>query len=130
MLDMPMDVRAQQDVSDLVVTFTDRVTELSGSLVDGLGRPAPEYYVIVFGTDARHWWQGSRWLRQPTRPGTDGRYSVTGLPAGNYYLAALPEFDQNEWHTPGFLEQVVPGAIPITLAEGEHKTQDIRLAGG
>jgi hypothetical protein len=55
---------------------------------------------------------------------------VVGLPAGNYYLAALPEFDRNEWHTPGFLEQVVPGAIPLTLAPGEHKTQDIRLAGG
>ena len=129
-LDLPMDVRPQQDVSDLVVTFTDRVTELSGSLVDGAGRPAPEYYVIVFGTDARHWRQGSRWLRPPTRPGTDGRFRMTGLPAGDYYLAALPEFDQNEWHTPGFLEQVVPGAIPITLAEGEHRTQDIRLAGG
>jgi hypothetical protein len=24
----------------------------------------------------------------------------------------------------------VPGAIPLTLAPGEHKTQDIRLAGG
>jgi hypothetical protein len=129
-LDMPMDVRAQQDVSDIVVTFTDRVTELSGSLVDGAGRPAPEYYVIVFGTDARQWRQGSRWLRQPTRPASDGRFRLTGLPAGEYYLAALAEYDQNEWHTPGFLEQVVPGAIRLALGEGEHKIQDIRLAGG
>jgi hypothetical protein len=39
----------------------------------------------------------------------------------------LAEFDQNEWFTPGFLEQVVPGAIRITIGEGEKKTQDVRL---
>jgi hypothetical protein len=128
--DTPLEIGANQNVADLVVTFTDRVTELSGRLLDGAGRPAPEYYVLVFGANPQHWRQGSRWLRPPTRPGSDGRFSLAGLPPGDYYLAALPEFEQSEWHTPAFLQEVVPGAIRLSLAEGEQKVQDIRLAGG
>jgi hypothetical protein len=128
--DAPLEVGPGQNIADIVVTFTDRVTELSGRLLDGADRPAPEYYVLVFGTNPQYWRQGSRWLRMPTRPGSDGRFSLAGLPPGDYYLAALPEFEQNEWHTPAFLQEVVPGAIRLTLAEGERKVQDIRLAGG
>jgi hypothetical protein len=49
------------------------------------------------------------------------------LPPGEYYLAALVEFEQNAWYSPAFLEQIVPGAIRITIGEGEKKTQDIKL---
>jgi len=127
LLDTPVDIQPGGDLADVVVTFTDKVTEINGLLLDQAGRPAPEFYVFVFPTDAARWTPLSRWLRPPTRPATDGRYRITGLPPGEYYLAALMEFDQNSWNSPVFLEQVVPGAIKITIGEGEKKTQDIRL---
>lgn len=126
-MDSPLEVAPQQDVSDIVITFTDRVTELSGRIVDAAGQPVPQYYVGVFPVDQSQWRRNSRWLRAPLRPGTDGRFRMVGLPPGDYFLAALTEFDPNDWFTPTFLEQVAPGAIRVALGEGEKKTQDIRL---
>jgi hypothetical protein len=128
-LDTPFDVRPGVDVSDVVVTFTDRVTQVSGLVTDGTGRPAPTYSVIVFSVDPKFWRQGSRWVRQPVRPASDGRYSVSSLPPGDYYLAVVTDFQPTEWYTPGFLQQVVPGAIRLTIGEGEKKVQDLKLAG-
>jgi hypothetical protein len=128
-LDTPFDVRAGVDVPDLVVTFTDRVSELSGMVSDQTSRPVPAFSVIVFSTDSRHWRQGSRWVRAPVRPASDGRFRIAGLPPGEYYLAVVTDFQPNEWYTPAFLQQIVPGAIRITIGEGEKKVQDVRLAG-
>ena len=64
----------------------------------------------------------------PTRAATDGHYSIRGLPPGEYYIAALTGFDPQEWYTTPFLEQVAPTAIKITLAEGERKVQDLKVA--
>jgi hypothetical protein len=127
LLDEPVSIQPNTDITDLVVTFTSRVTELSGLLLDQAGRPAPEFYVIAFPTDASRWSQRTRWLRPPTRPASDGRYRLTALPPGEYYLAALTEFDPSDWSSSAFLEQIVPGAIRITIGEGEKKTQDIKL---
>jgi Carboxypeptidase regulatory-like domain len=129
-IDTPFEVRPNTDTTDVVVTFTDQVTQLSGSLTDRAGRPAPGYFVIVFTTNSAHWRQGSRWLRVPTRPATDGRFTISGLPPGEYYLAALTEFQQNEWYTPAFLQQLVPMSLMIVLGDGEKKVQDLKLAGG
>jgi hypothetical protein len=128
-LDTPLDVRPGEDVANVVVTFTDRLTTLSGSLTDQAGRPAPGYFVMAFPVNSSHWRQQSRWLRAPTRPASDGRFSVVGLPPGEYHLAAITEFSPQEWYTPAFLQQLVPLSLKLTLREGEEHRQDIRLAG-
>jgi hypothetical protein len=127
--DSPLEVRPGIDVDNAVITFTDRVTRLSGALTDQAGRPAPDYFVIVFSTNPDMWFRQSRWLRAPQRPATNGTFTIAALPPGEYYMAALTEYNQTEWFAPAFLQQVVPSALKITIAEGEHKTQDIRLAG-
>jgi hypothetical protein len=128
-LDTPFDVRAGEDVSNVVVTFTDRLTRLTGTLTDQAGRPAPGYFVTAFPINSGHWRQQSRWLRPPTRPASDGRFSIVGLPPGEYHLAAITEFSPQEWYTPAFLQQLVPLSLKLTLREGEEHRQDIRLAG-
>ena len=117
-------------MSDVLLTFTDQTTEIGGRLVDGANRPAPEYFVFVFPTNRSFWFQGSRRMRPPTRPANDGGFRVLGLPPGEYYVAALTEFDQNDLYDASFLEQLIPAAFKITLAEGEKRTQDLRIAGG
>jgi protocatechuate 3,4-dioxygenase beta subunit len=49
--DLPFDVRPGEDATDLVVTFTDRPTELSGSVLDQAGRPIGNFPIVVFSTD-------------------------------------------------------------------------------
>jgi hypothetical protein len=128
-LDTPFDVTPNLDVSDLVVTFTDRVTKLTGLVSDQAGHPVPAYSVIAFSTDPTWWRAQSRRVRMPVRPASDGRFTISGLPPGEYYLAVLPDFPPNEWSTPAFLQAVVPGAIRVTIRDGETTTQDVRLAG-
>ena len=69
-------------------------------------------------------------MRPPTRPASDGKYRLPGLPPGDYYVAALTEFEPSDMYDASFLEQLIPASFKITLAEGEKKTQDLRLAGG
>jgi hypothetical protein len=128
-LDTPFEVRPGEDIANLLVTFTDRLTTLSGSLTDQAGRPAPGYFVMAFPVNTTYWRQQSRWLRPPTRPASDGRFSIVGLPPGDYHLAAITEFSPQEWYTPAFLQQLVPLSLKFTLREGEEHRQDIRLAG-
>jgi hypothetical protein len=61
------------------------------------------------------------------RPAVDGKFVFRGLPAGDYLLAALTDVQQGEWYSREFLARLVTSAIPIALAEGERRTQDIRV---
>jgi protocatechuate 3,4-dioxygenase beta subunit len=126
-LDAPLEINAGMPPIEWVVTYTDRETKLEGTLQDATGRPASDYFIVVFTTDRAKWSARTR-LVQTTRPATDGAYSVQ-VPAGEYYVAALTDLDSGETSNPAFLEQLIPGAIRITVADGEKKRQDIKIAG-
>lgn len=125
--DLPLDLRAGVDPGRIVATFTDRPTELSGRLQDASGRPASEYFIIVFSPDERMWTRPSRRVMQ-TRPATDGQFVLRGLPPGEYLLAAVTDIDPEERYDAALLRQLIPGAARLTLAEGDKKVQDIRIA--
>ena len=72
---------------------------------------------------------GARRIRV-ARPGNNGSFRLVGLAPGDYYLAAIGDLDQTVLYAPAFLEPLVASAIRITLAEGEKKVQDVRIAGG
>jgi Carboxypeptidase regulatory-like domain len=128
LLESSLEVVGGQDVSGIVVTFTDRVTEISGRLLDAAGQPAPDFAVLVFTTDRSLWGQPSRRIRL-VRPGRDGRFSVTGLPPGEYFLAALTDATA-DIADPSLLDQIAALSYRFTLAEGEKKTQDLKVGGG
>ena len=128
-LDTLLDVAPGQSITDLVVTLTDRPTEVSGTLVDHLGKPAPGYAVVMFSTDRAHWSIAPRRSSGVVRLRTDGTYRIAGLPPGEYYLAALIDIDSSQLSDPSFLDQLAPASIKIVLSEGERKVQDFRLGG-
>jgi uncharacterized protein (DUF2141 family) len=113
---------------DWTITYSDKPTGVTGVLKDPGGRPATDYYILVFSADRRYWTPGSRRIRM-TRPGTDGSYSVKGLPPGEYYLAALADLETGEWNDPVLLEQLVGSSAKITLRDGEMTMQDFRIGG-
>lgn len=127
-LDDPLDVKGGQNLS-LAITMTDRPTELSGTLLDQLGRPAPEYSVFVFSADRAMWTSSPRRSSGIVKLGSDGRYRVTGLPAGNYHLCVIADVDPNQLSDPAFLEQLSRAAVAVTLVEGEKTIQDLKIGG-
>jgi protocatechuate 3,4-dioxygenase beta subunit len=126
-LDTPFDLKPMQHVADAVITFTDRLTEISGLVQDEAGRPAPDYFIVAFASDSHHWTPPSRRVTS-VRPSADGRYSVRNLPPGDYLIAALLDVEPGEWQDPAFLQPLVGASIKVTLAEGEKKTQDLRFS--
>jgi hypothetical protein len=125
--DAPLQVQPNETL-DWTLTYSDRPTGVSGVLQEPGGRPATDYYVLVFAADRRYWTPGSRRIRM-TRPGTDGSYSVKGLPPGEYYLAALADLETGEWNDPVLLEQAARSSARIRLREDEMTVQDFRIGG-
>jgi hypothetical protein len=113
---------------DVLITLSDRRTRLSGSLRLASGLPSPEFSIVAYSTDRRFWSATAR-RTQITRPASDGRYEIEGLPPGEYFVAVVTEIDPDELMTPAFFERLVPGAIRIQLGDGESRVQDLRLAG-
>jgi len=124
-LDTPIEL-GSTDVSGAEVTLTDRTTEVSGRLLDAAGKPAPEYFIIVFSADRKSWIPQSRRI-QSVRPGSDGRFTAKNLPPGDYLIAAVTDVEQGEWYDPQFLTQLLPGSTKVTLGEGGKVTQDLQI---
>jgi hypothetical protein len=125
-IDVPLVVGVGQNTSGIVVTFTDAPTEISGNLIDGSGKPVPQIYVLVFSADRADWTPDSRRVAS-VLAGDTGAYSIAGLPPGDYYLCGLTEIDTDLKFDSIYLDQLVPSAIKLTIAEGEKKRQDLQV---
>jgi len=123
----PVDVQGV-DLQGIEVTLTDLQTELSGDLLDANGKPAPDYFVIVFPVDRKQWVPQSRRI-QSVRPATDGRFSFKNLGAGDFLIGAVTDVEQFEWYDPAFLSRLVEASTKVTLVEGEKKVQSLRIKG-
>jgi len=128
-LDFPLVIGPGMNITDAVVTFADRTTELTGTLQDAAGAATSDYSIIVFPSDKQYWQPQSRRIVS-VRPGTDGRFTARNLPPGSYMIVAVTDVEPGEWFDPDFLEQLAAAAMRVTLAEGEKKTQNLRIAGG
>jgi carboxypeptidase family protein len=125
--DTVFEMRPGENLTGAVITFTNRQTSLSGMLQDATGRAASDYFIVLFSADRGYWTPKSRRIAQ-TRPASNGAFSFTSPPPGEYFIAALTDVEQDEWYDPTFLEQLIGAAVRLTLAEGEKKVQDLRIA--
>lgn len=124
-LDLPFDLAANDNISDAVLTFTNRTQTLTGTLSDASQRPAPDYTIVVF-PEEKALWSSQRRVRT-VRPGTDGKFTLAGLPPGSYRIAAVTDISAEETRDLALLEELAGASIVFTLADGETKTQDIRI---
>lgn len=128
-LDFPLDVKPNEDVPDITLTMTTKTQELSGTLTDAQNQPASAYSVIVYSADPQYWLPQARRIAS-ARPGTDGKFTFRNLPPGEYLIAAVTDVEPGEWFDPEFLQQLRAASARVTLADGDRKTQDLRLGGG
>ncbi len=115
-----------RDVSDLVITFTDRWSGMGG-VVQGSG--AGGAMVLAFTTNVQAWENSGpspRRLRS-TRADARGEFGLSSVPPGEYYVIAIPEEQAADWQDPKTLEALARLATQVSIAEGEHKMIDLRV---
>ena len=115
------------DVTDLVVTFSRKTTRVSGTVVTETGAVDPDADIVIFPSDSNSWRDGTafRRLRQ-TRVTTLGRFELTELPPGDYFVAAVINRWTMDSIDPALLERVIAGATKVSLAEGDQRTVALR----
>lgn len=128
--DTPVDL--QHDLRGVVVTFTDRPTELSGIVTGASGSPDPDAVVLVFPSDTASWreWGLTPRRMRAVRTDPSGRYTFPALPPGDYYLVALPAERANEWQDARMLAALARDAATISVSEGDKNTHDLRTRAG
>jgi hypothetical protein len=129
-LDDPFEVALGEHVTGLRVAVSPAATVVAGTLLDQLGRPAPEFAVVMFSTDRTHWFAAPRRMTGLVRLDSNGAYRITGLPPGTYHLSAVTDASPQQLADPTFLEELAASALTVTLASGEQKRQDLKLSGG
>ena len=108
--DTGVDASAGQDIDDVLVTLTDKVAEIQGTVH---GRPGAVTAVIAFPAERQHWtnygWRPARF--RTARAGPAGGFRITGLPAGEYLLVAVTPDQIDAWSDPRFLAAARSGRL-------------------
>jgi hypothetical protein len=125
--DAPISLEPGVNVEGLRVLLTRTTTAVSGAVRDDRGNVVVDATVVVFPADDARWSMGSRFVRS-TRPDTQGRFEVRGLPPDSAYrIIALQNVEDGQANDPEFLAGVRDRAERLALAEGEQKTVELRL---
>ena len=116
--DTGYDFRPGGNVTGMVITLTDRLTEFTGNVRDARGQAVADYVLVVFPEDAKLWGAQSRFV-QTSRPNQNGTFSMKGLPPGRYLSAVVPALENGLQNDPAVLEQLRPRARGFSLTEGQ-----------
>ena len=127
-LERPFDINTGENIDGIVITLTDKVSSLTGKLLDLQDKPAVDYFVIVVPADQANWVQGLFGGPRSTRPASDGSFRFSALPAGEYYIGATTDFLPRDQYDAAFLSQLVASGVKFTMADGEKKVQDLKVA--
>ncbi len=124
--DVPLTIAHGDVVGGLEVVFDDRPTVVTGSVSDPSGAPMPDYTLIVFAADEGRWAPESRFIASE-RPDQKGRVRVTGLPPGDYLMAAVEWVEEGQWLDPQFLQRLRPLASKLVLEAGKTAEAQLKL---
>jgi hypothetical protein len=132
----------ETDITDTPTTFTRTDTPpvvrvvlaphagtIGGTVTDQASHSAGGSRVVVFADDPRLWSARSRFIKT-VEAGADGRYSVSGLLPGKYFVVAVDSLDDGTWEDPDVLARLQPFASPIVVSGPETQTRDLKRMGG
>ena len=125
--DTAYDFKPGNNVTGLVVTLTDRLSEITGNVRGPRGQPVVDYVLVAFPEDDKLWGSQSRYV-QTTRPNQNGTFSLKGLPPGRYLAAVVPALENGMQNDRALLEQLRTRAHGFSLAEGQTLNLNLEMA--
>jgi protocatechuate 3,4-dioxygenase beta subunit len=122
--DAPVDFSGGRTVEGLGVILTRARTTLTGTAVDSTGNVVSDFAAVLFPQNREEWTPQSSRIAA-SRPDQQGRFTIVGLPAGNYFAVAVEYLEPGSERDPDLLTQFMDKATRVTVAEGESNS--IRL---
>jgi hypothetical protein len=112
--------------SSYEVHLTSQVSAISGVVKDADGGAAAACDVVVFAADPASWKLPFSRRMVLVRANEKGEFQVTGLPGGQYLVAAPADLDRAMWADPNRLERWRAIATPLSISDGEKTTIALR----
>ena len=125
-----VDVR-DSDVAGVVVTLTDQLTAIDGTVRDPKDTIVQNATVLVAPADHRLWSRFSIFpsLTRVVLTDSHGRYRCSDLLPGDYLLAATSGTFPSQWRNPEYLEARLATAVTVHTTAGSPVTKDLRVGG-
>lgn len=125
--DIGLDTSAGQDIDDLVITLTENVTSVQGTV---RGDGASGAAVMVFPVERARWtdYGLDPLLIKSKSADSNGDFLMPGLPEGEYFAVAVDGLLHDAWTDPKFLEAAAPAATRFSLKWGENKSLDLAVS--
>jgi Carboxypeptidase regulatory-like domain len=116
-----------QDVSGIVITFTDRPATVSGLVTDAAGRTDVAAGVLAFPLDYQSWLENGSppAVARAIPAAPSGAYTIPDLPPGDYLVAAVGLEMLDDWQ-PAMVKALAGQATRVTLANGTIARVDLR----
>jgi hypothetical protein len=122
----PLDVTPGAHEIELMIT--DRLSSISGVVVDRRGTPLGGFDVVLFPEDAGRWHSMSPFIRQ-TRSHQNGRFELPLLPPGDYLAVATEGVPLLLIGDPSAtLRDLQSIGTRLTVRDGEQRTISIRAS--
>jgi hypothetical protein len=118
-----------QSIDMVDVLLTNRLTEIAGEVTGSNGLRVSSAVVVAFAVDRERWYPASRFLQYATSP--DGTFTIRGLPAGEYFLAAIPRtkaLDAGAWQDRATLEALALRAARVSLGDEQRLAQNLQIS--
>jgi hypothetical protein len=146
LMDQPVTFQSGQQLRNVQVIVTDKLTDVTFHVTDANGTPTSTYVALVFSIEPARWVENSRYIRtfvpappfdqafEPAEtavpgsvPTTAARESVKGLPPGEYYVVALDDLESDAVTDPAVLDSLARAATRITLSETTPAEVSLRV---
>jgi len=139
LVDTPFDFAGSGTYRDIEVVISTAGATVTGRVTDDRAAPVRDYAVLVFPTFRDRWFAGSRWVKGLRAASLSGPFVVTGLPPGDYWVAAIDPLGSAgpmrgmsgtralPLADPDLLESLSSRATRVTLGEGQSQDVALRL---
>ncbi len=127
----PIDAATTEDLSGVLVTITNAIPTLAGTVRAPDGSVPESGLVIVFPVQLALRVNTGLWSPRLASAAlqSDGTYRLAAVPAGDYFVAAIDRSRMATWRDPEFLALVERQAVRVTLAWGQTLSRDLTMAG-
>jgi hypothetical protein len=111
--DQLVEVHGGQDVTGVILNMTDYRAEVTGTIVDERGLPAPEFMIVVYPANQKDW-------NAPTAFGRsqyDGTFVFRLKSPGTYRVGFIPDYDPAVRIGPDTLRNIDRASVTVTVVE-------------